>query len=94
MIAELFLHQLPSFENVLGFNLRDIPLRVIVKSQDYQLNNCSKEDFYLGNLHKEGLFEEIAAVGLYYYQIDDGIKGNLCYLHTLTYCEPVDHIIH
>ena len=86
MIAELFLHQLPSFENVLGFNLRDIPLRVIVKSQDYQLNDCSKEDFYLGNLHKEGLYEEIAAVGLYYYQIDDGIKGNLCYLYTLTYC--------
>ena len=85
MIAELFLHQLPSFENVLGFNLRDIPLRVIVKSQDYQLNNCSKKDFYVGNLHKEGLFEEIVAVGLYYYQIDDGIKGNLFYLRTLTY---------
>ena len=85
MIAELFLHQLPSFENVLGFNLRDIPLRVIVKSQDYQLDDCSKKDFYLGNLHKEGLFEEIAAVGLYYYQIDDGIKGTLCYPHTLTH---------
>ena len=75
LISQLFLHQLPQFENVLGLNLRDVPLRVIVKAQDYQLSDCKEEDCYLGNQHKEGLYEDIAAVGLYYYQIDDGIKG-------------------
>merc|ERR1740123_2783559 len=75
LITELFLHQIPQFENVLNLNLRDIPLKVIVKAQDYQLTDCKEEDSYLGNLHKEGLYEDIAAVGLYYYQIDDGVKG-------------------
>jgi len=37
----------------------------------------SKEEdsSFLGNFHKEGLHEDIAAVGLYYYHIDEGIKG-------------------
>merc|ERR1711879_1125134 len=74
-IEELFLYQLPQFENVLDLNLRDVPLRVIVKAQDYQLDECKEDDYYLGNFHKEGLYEDIAAVGLYYYHIDGGIKG-------------------
>merc|ERR1712083_289735 len=75
LIAELFLHQIPQFENVLDLSLRNVPLKVIVKAQDYQLTDCKEEDSYLGNLHKEGLYEDIVAVGLYYYQIDDGIQG-------------------
>ena len=75
LITDLFLHQIPQFEHVTGSKQRDAPLRVIVKAQDYQLTDCSPEDAYLGNLHREGLYEKIVAVGLYYYQIDEGIKG-------------------
>merc|ERR1711879_758789 len=82
-IEELFLYQSPQFENVLDLNLRDVPLRVIVKAQDYQLDECKEDDYYLGNFHKEGLYEDIAAVGLYYYHIDDGIKGGELQLSSL-----------
>jgi len=75
LITELFLHQIPQFENVLNLKLRNVPLKVVVKAQDYQLTDCSINDAFLGNMHKEGLYEDIAAVGLYYYQIDEGIKG-------------------
>eukprot|EP00484_Ammonia_sp_Unknown_P003458 CAMPEP_0197077110 /NCGR_PEP_ID=MMETSP1384-20130603/212451_1 /TAXON_ID=29189 /ORGANISM="Ammonia sp." /LENGTH=552 /DNA_ID=CAMNT_0042515969 /DNA_START=194 /DNA_END=1853 /DNA_ORIENTATION=- len=75
LLEQLFLFQLPQFENVIGHNLRNTPLQVVVKAQDYQLSDCSKEDSYLGNMHREGLYEDIAAVGLYYYHIDKDIKG-------------------
>jgi len=75
LLEQLFLFQLPQFENVIGHNLRNTPLQVVVKAQDYQLSDCSEEDSYLGGMHREGLFEDIAAVGLYYYHIDDEIKG-------------------
>ena len=83
LIEELFLYQLPQFENVLDLNLRGVPLRVIVKAQDYQLDDCKEQDYYLGNFHKEGLYEDIMAVGLYYYHIDGGIKGGELQLSSL-----------
>merc|ERR1712130_624262 len=36
-----------------------------------------------GNFHKEGLYEDIMAVGLYYYHIDEGIKGGELQLSSL-----------
>ena len=75
LIEKLFLFQLPQFENVTKYNLRNFPLKVIVKAQDYRLFDCKKNDCYLGNFHKEGLYEDIIAVGLYYYQIDKDING-------------------
>merc|ERR1719361_1156961 len=87
LITELFLYQLPQFENILGENLRGIPLKVVVRAQDYQLSDCEIEDCFLGNFHKEGLYEDIAAVGLYYYQIDEGIKGGELELSSLIIVE-------
>jgi len=81
LITDLFLHQLPQFENVLGLDLRNRALKVVVKVQDYSIGfsdcNLSKEEdsSFVGNFHKEGLHEDIAAVGLYYYHVDEGIKG-------------------
>ncbi len=53
LIAELFRYQLSQFESVLGLKLRDVPLRVVVKAQDYQMFNCHQKDCYVGNMHKE-----------------------------------------
>eukprot|EP01083_Nonionella_stella_P318819 1167306_1 len=75
LIERLFLHQVPQLENVTNYNLRNVPLRVIVKSQDYQLFDCSESDAYVGGIHKEGLYENITAVALYYYHVDEGIIG-------------------
>merc|ERR1712083_598215 len=91
LITELFLHQIPQFENVLNLKLRNIPLKVVVKAQDYQLTDCEHEDAYLGGMHKEGLYEDIAAVGLYYYQIDDGIKGGELELSSVIKVEKLEH---
>merc|ERR1712130_299499 len=90
LIEELFLYQLPQFENVLDLNLRGVPLRVIVKAQDYQLDDCKEQDYYLGNFHKEGLYEDIMAVGLYYYHIDEDIKGGELQLSSLIETEVTE----
>ena len=73
LITELFLHQLPQFECVLGLKLRCMPLKVVVKATDYELIHGSERDVYLWNGRKEKLYEKIAAVGLYYYQINEGV---------------------
>eukprot|EP01083_Nonionella_stella_P216564 778277_1 len=55
-----------------SFNQYDT-LQIIVKMQDYQLKDGDK---YEGNFHEEGLNQEhIIAVGIYYFDIDDTIKG-------------------
>eukprot|EP01083_Nonionella_stella_P199082 730308_1 len=75
LIEQLFLYQINQFEHVTDYNLRNVPLKVIVKAQDYQLFDCKEDGSYVGNMHKEGLYEDICAVGVYYYHIDDTIHG-------------------
>eukprot|EP00485_Elphidium_margaritaceum_P013319 CAMPEP_0202729184 /NCGR_PEP_ID=MMETSP1385-20130828/186003_1 /ASSEMBLY_ACC=CAM_ASM_000861 /TAXON_ID=933848 /ORGANISM="Elphidium margaritaceum" /LENGTH=649 /DNA_ID=CAMNT_0049395441 /DNA_START=45 /DNA_END=1995 /DNA_ORIENTATION=+ len=77
LLEKLFLLQLPSFESVTNLNLRGIPLKVVVKAQDYQLFGCQADlnECYVGNMHKEGLYEDVIAVALYYYHIDESVRG-------------------
>eukprot|EP01083_Nonionella_stella_P297837 1011198_1 len=74
-IERLFLHQVPQLENVTNYKLRNVPLQVIIKAQDYQMFDCQEDDAYVGGIHKEGLYENIGAVALYYYHVDEGISG-------------------
>eukprot|EP01083_Nonionella_stella_P297836 1011193_1 len=75
LIERLFLHQVPQLENVTNYKLRNVPLQVIIKAQDYQMFDCQEDDAYVGGIHKEGLYENIGAVALYYYHVDEGISG-------------------
>eukprot|EP01084_Bolivina_argentea_P077496 140567_1 len=71
-IPKIFAKMIPMFECILQRNLRNTHLKVIVKAQDYII---SENDIFEGGIHKDGLFENIAAIGIYYYQIDEHIIG-------------------
>ena len=78
LMGELFLSFVKQFEYITNLNLRNYELQIIIKVQDYVINNISEKDkrnSYYGNFHKEGLFEDIIAVGIYYYDISKDIKG-------------------
>lgn len=61
-----------SFENVLGRNLYDKE-KIIIKSMKYLLNKPG--DKYLGNVHREGMGENIIAAGIYYPSASKEIIG-------------------
>eukprot|EP01084_Bolivina_argentea_P292123 502155_1 len=72
LIGNIFKKMIPLFENVLNLNLDLIPLKCIVKARSYIL---SGNDIFTGNMHKDGIFEDIIATGCYYYDINQNIEG-------------------
>jgi len=76
------------FETICQTKLTNKDLRVIVKAQDYQIKN---NDEYIGGLHKDGLFEKIQAIGIYYYQIDNGLSGGDLQLSGVYKCIDTDY---
>eukprot|EP01084_Bolivina_argentea_P194810 334334_1 len=79
IIEKIFSFMAPMFEYVLfddnGYSLRNETLKVVVKSQIYEL---FPNETYNGNKHKEGYdLEKICAVGIYYFDKDECIKNDI-----------------
>eukprot|EP01084_Bolivina_argentea_P312820 541618_1 len=79
-IPKLFSKIVPMFENILNKKLINTELKCIVKIQDYIIN---KQDLFEGGIHKDGLFENIAAIALYYYHMDENIIGGNLEIHSV-----------
>ena len=65
----------PMFENVLNYKLGSKE-KIFVKSMKYVLQKPL--DFYDGNIHREGMGENIVGIAIYYPQVDgknDGMDG-------------------
>ena len=76
-IAGIFKYMIPMFETIINYKLGsykiDHELQLIVKMQDYLLNNGEN---YFGEFHKEGIEQEnIIALGIYYFDVDTRITG-------------------
>ncbi len=55
-------------------------VKCIIQIKDYELG---KNNTFEGGIHKDGLFESIKAIGIYYYHIDDDLIGGDLQLHSL-----------
>ena len=62
------------FENILGYKLSDSE-KIIVKSMKYVLQKPG--DKYFGNIHREGMGENIIAIAIYYPQVNNIKDGML-----------------
>eukprot|EP00298_Acanthocystis_sp_HF-20_P012037 c19692_g1_i1.p1 GENE.c19692_g1_i1~~c19692_g1_i1.p1 ORF type:complete len:361 (-),score=114.03 c19692_g1_i1:21-1067(-) len=76
LIARIFDRAIPLLEKSLQISLRSQNLQVIVKAQKYYFPENS--DTYEGGVHKEGKFENILGVCLYYPKVQRVIGGDLC----------------
>eukprot|EP01084_Bolivina_argentea_P187004 322218_1 len=72
-IEHIFENMLPLFKQFNIFKNRELnEFKVIVKSQRYLIK---QNHGYSGKWHIEGLTENIALVGIYYYEWDKGLNG-------------------
>ncbi|KAI9324312.1 hypothetical protein DFJ73DRAFT_872989 [Zopfochytrium polystomum] len=72
-LATLFERMLPLFDDSILPGRSNLQrLQVIVKMQMYEIPPHST---YTGKWHLEGQTENIAAVGVYFLQVDDGLRG-------------------
>eukprot|EP01083_Nonionella_stella_P290867 989716_1 len=76
VLEKVFKYMVPMFEYILpAQTLRNRTLKVCVKSQIYELNAGK---IYSGNTHREGFDREnIAAVGIYYFDKDDAFNEDV-----------------
>ena len=77
-IPIIFKKMVPMFEAAMNTVLKNSQLKVIVQIKDYEIND---KDLFIGGIHKDGLFEKIEGIGIYYYHIDSNIIGGDLELH-------------
>jgi hypothetical protein len=65
----VFSAMVPLFEKVMNTSFEGKRIAAVVKSMTYLLDKPG--DTYVGNSHREGMGEGIAAVGIYYPHVDD-----------------------
>lgn len=72
-LEELFKEMLPGFEklNLVKRNKTN-DLQIIIKAQKYRINPGTG---YEGKWHLEGVTERIVATGVYYFNVDEELKG-------------------